>query len=77
MVVINFKMFTRITDAPKLSEAEETDIDLYKCHSVPIATKARYNHNNEMRLIKQPWWKKLGDEYQDNKQDDDWNWKIF
>ena len=40
-------------------------------HSVPIATKARYNHNEELRLLRQPWWKKLGDEYQDSRYEED------
>ena len=65
------------TGAPKLKDATEADVDLYKHRSVPIATKARYNHNQEMRILRQPWWKKLGDEYQDNKLEEELDWKIF
>ena len=66
-----------IVDAPSLTEATEDDIATYTCHSVPIATKARYNHNQEIRLLRQPWWRKLGDEYQDEKLDEELDWKVF
>ena len=64
-------------DAPSLKDATEEDIATYTCHSVPIATKARYNHNQELRLQRQPWWHKLGDEYQDQKLDEELDWKVF
>ena len=67
------------TDAPKLSElTSEKDIEAFVCHSVPIATKAAANHKEELRLLHQPWWKKLGDEYQDEKyQEEVEDWRIF
>ena len=64
-------------DTPSLKDANEEDIATYTCHSVPIATKARYNHNQELRLLRQPWWRKLGDEYQDQKLDEELDWKVF
>ena len=60
-----------------LNTVTDDDIATYTCHSVPIATKARYNHNQELRLLRQPWWKKLGDEYQDEKLDEELDWKQF
>ncbi len=65
------------TDAPNLKDASESDISTFTCHSVPIATKARYNHNQELRLLRQPWWRKLGDEYQDTKLDEELDSKLF
>jgi len=57
-------------DAPKLSELKLEQVDSFVCRSVPVATKARENHNNELRLLKQPWWRKLSDEYQDSVYED-------
>ena len=60
-----------ILDGPGLKEATEDHIATYTCYSIPIATKACYNHNQELRLLWQPWWRKLGDEYQDEKLDEE------
>lgn len=51
-----------ISDAPKLSELHEEDIDKFVSWSVPVATKAQGNHTNELRRLNQPWWRKLDDE---------------
>ncbi|KAK2150495.1 hypothetical protein LSH36_403g03081 [Paralvinella palmiformis] len=67
-----------LLEAPKLSEATEADVEDFTSHSVPIATKARYNHAQEMRLLRQPWWRKLGDEYQDKLyEEESESWKMF
>lgn len=51
---------------------------MFVSHSVPVATKARHDHNEELRLLRQPWWKKLGDEYQDNKIAEELEeWRVF
>ncbi|XP_074652826.1 IQ calmodulin-binding motif-containing protein 1-like [Tubulanus polymorphus] len=52
-----------LLNAPKLDEATEKDLELYVCRSVPIANRAQMLHNNEMKRLKQPWWRKLGDEF--------------
>ena len=76
------------TDAPRLSDVsiDGDDFDSllksFICDSVPAATKARRDHTSELRLLQQPWWRKLGDEYQDNKysldnDQDDGSWKVF
>lgn len=57
--------------APKLDHLDPKEIEKYISHSVPITTKARENHNNEIRLLNQPWWRKLGDEFQDSMYEDD------
>ncbi|KAF6020782.1 IQCB1 [Bugula neritina] len=59
-----------LLNAPKLSELKLEQVDSFVCRSVPVATKARENHNNELRLLKQPWWRKLSDEYQDSVYED-------
>ncbi len=67
-----------ISAAPKLSEVTEKDIESFTSHSVPISTKARADHIEELRLLKQPWWRKLGDEYQDRKLEEETApWKVF
>ena len=66
------------TDAPKVKDVDEDQLQDFVSHIVPIATKARHNHNEELRLLKQPWWKKLGDEYQDKKiEEEKEDWKVF
>ena len=65
-------------DSAPLAEANNVDLADFTCHSVPIATKARHNHTEELRLLRQPWWKKLGDEYQDAKYEEEQaEWKVF
>lgn len=39
---------------------------MYSSRSVPVATKARVNHMETLRNLQLPWWKKLGDEFQDS-----------
>lgn len=39
---------------------------MYSSRSVPVATKARVNHMEALRNLQLPWWKKLGDEFQDS-----------
>ena len=65
------------TGCPKISEVTEKDVESYSSYSVPVTTRAKYNHAQELRLLQQPWWKKLGDEYQDEKMDEELNWKVF
>jgi len=80
------------SDAPRLSdlnvEDDREDFDgllkSFACDSVPVASKARRDHLSELRLLDQPWWRKLGDQYQDSKysvddndDDDDNSWKVF
>lgn len=52
--------------APDLSKATQKDVDMYSSRSVPVATKARVNHMETLRNLQLPWWKKLGDEFQDS-----------
>jgi len=75
-------------DAPRLSDisvdGEDFDILLksFMSHSMPVVSKARLDHASELRLLDQPWWRKLGDEYQDSKysvedDEDGDSWKVF
>lgn len=59
------------TDAPKLTTLRLEDIEKFTSRSVPVATKARENHNCEIRLLNQPWWRKLGNEHQDSQYEDE------
>jgi len=79
------------SDAPRLNDLsvnDEEDFDTllksFVCHSMPVASKARRDHVSELRLLDQPWWRKLADEYHDSKyilyddnDDDDTSWKVF
>lgn len=78
-----------LLNAPQLSDISvdsEDYVDLLKSftsRSVPVASKARLDHLSELGLLDQPWWRKLGSEYQDSKytvddyEDDDHSWKVF
>ena len=82
-----------MADAPQLSDTVSADneadfisqVESFTSHSVPVASKARLDHLSELRLLDQPWWRKLGDEYHDSKytlddtrqHDDDHSWKVF
>ncbi|KAJ8306892.1 hypothetical protein KUTeg_014976 [Tegillarca granosa] len=57
--------------APTLKDATEKDAEMYSSRSLPVATKARVNHMEQLKLMKQPWWKKLTDEYQDQEYEDE------
>ena len=57
--------------APKLGAVGDDSCQNYVSYSVPVATRARDHHNTEIRLLNQPWWRKLGDEFQDSKYEDE------
>ena len=52
--------------APGLESVTQKDVEMYSSRSVPVATKARVNHMETLRNLQLPWWKKLGDEFQDS-----------
>ncbi|KAH3699932.1 IQ calmodulin-binding motif-containing protein 1-like [Dreissena polymorpha] len=52
--------------APPLDKVTQKDVEMYSTRSVPVATKARVNHMETLRNLQLPWWKKLGDEFQDS-----------
>ncbi|XP_052803599.1 IQ calmodulin-binding motif-containing protein 1-like [Mya arenaria] len=51
--------------APPLDKVTQKDVEMYSTRSVPVATKARVNHMETLRNLQLPWWKKLGDEFQE------------
>ena len=63
--------FTVFTVAPSLKDVTDKDIEMFTSRSVPVATKARLNHTEELKLLRQPWWKKLTDEIQDQEYDEE------
>jgi len=52
--------------APELDKVTQKDVEMYSTRSVPVATKARVNHMETLRNLQLPWWKKLGDEFQES-----------
>ncbi|XP_071155424.1 IQ calmodulin-binding motif-containing protein 1-like isoform X1 [Mytilus edulis] len=57
--------------APPLNSVTDKDVEMYSSNLLPVATKAKNNHIEQLRLLRQPWWKKLCDEYQDQEYVDD------
>ncbi|XP_052092733.1 IQ calmodulin-binding motif-containing protein 1-like [Mytilus californianus] len=57
--------------APPLNSVTDKDVEMYSSSLLPVATKAKTNHIEQLRLLRQPWWKKLCDEYQDQEYVDD------
>ncbi|XP_029112718.1 IQ calmodulin-binding motif-containing protein 1 [Scleropages formosus] len=54
-----------LTNAPPLKDVAEVDSDLYLSRSGPVAYRARQSHNALLNASRYPWWKRLGDEFQD------------
>jgi len=54
-----------LTVAPPLDKISQQDVEMYSSRSVPVATKARVNHMETLRTLQLPWWRKLGDEFQE------------
>lgn len=48
--------------APKLQEVTPDVLDGFTSRSAPVIARAQQCHNEEMRRLKLPWWKKLWDE---------------
>lgn len=57
--------------APPLKDARGKDIEMYSSNLLPIATKARTDHIETLRLLRQPWWKKLRDDLQDQEYEEE------
>lgn len=51
--------------APPLNSVTDKDVEMYSSNLLAVATKAKADHIEHLRLLRQPWWKKLTDEYQD------------
>uniref|UniRef100_A0A8C5WH31 IQ calmodulin-binding motif-containing protein 1 n=1 Tax=Leptobrachium leishanense TaxID=445787 RepID=A0A8C5WH31_9ANUR len=49
--------------APSLREATEKDLDTFTSRSVPVALKAKQCHGTMLKRSRWPWWKKLSDEF--------------
>lgn len=47
---------------PKLHEVTPDVLDGFMSRSAPVIARAQQSHNEEMRQIKLPWWRKLWDE---------------
>ncbi|KAK3591386.1 hypothetical protein CHS0354_005304 [Potamilus streckersoni] len=63
--------------APDLSHVTEKDVEMFSSRSVPVATKARVNHMEQLRIMKLPWYRKLGDEYQDTMIEEEEDFRLF
>nr|XP_002740629.1 PREDICTED: IQ calmodulin-binding motif-containing protein 1-like [Saccoglossus kowalevskii] len=68
------------TNSPKVKDATERDLFMYMSRSLPIATKAKENHNATVKRLQQPWWKKLDEhDLPDNEifQEEEYDFKVF
>ena len=50
--------------SPKLHEVTPDMLDSFTSRSAPVIARAQQCHNEKMRRLKLPWWKKLWDEDQ-------------
>ncbi|KFU88437.1 IQ calmodulin-binding motif-containing protein 1, partial [Chaetura pelagica] len=55
-----------LMNAPGLAETTEKDLDVFMSRSIPVATKARQSHNTRLKHTHWPWWKKLGEEFEED-----------
>lgn len=56
--------------APKLHQVSPDSLDAFTSRSAPVITRAQQCHNEDMRRLKLPWWKKLWDEDDAERNDD-------
>ena len=56
------KRKTCFSAPPKLHEVTPDVLDGFMSRSAPVIARAQQSHNEEMRQIKLPWWRKLWDE---------------
>ena len=45
--------------APSLPELSDSDVKMYSSTSLPIATAAKQQHQQQMKKLNLPWWKTL------------------
>ncbi|OXB65586.1 hypothetical protein ASZ78_015046 [Callipepla squamata] len=55
-----------LMNAPRLAEITEKDLAVFMSRSVPVATRARESHSAMLKHARWPWWKKLGDEFEED-----------
>uniref|UniRef100_F1SQ17 IQ calmodulin-binding motif-containing protein 1 n=1 Tax=Sus scrofa TaxID=9823 RepID=F1SQ17_PIG len=55
----------QLLKAPSLKEAEGKEPELFVSRSRPVAAKAKQAHLTTLKHIQAPWWKKLGEEAED------------
>lgn len=55
----------QLMKAPNLKEADDKEPELFLSRSRPVATKAKQAHLTTLKHIQAPWWKKLGEEAED------------
>ncbi|XP_008046411.1 IQ calmodulin-binding motif-containing protein 1 [Carlito syrichta] len=57
----------QLMKAPSLKEAKRKEPELFLSRSRPVAAKAKQAHLTTLKHIQAPWWKKLGEERDDPK----------
>ncbi|NXC44197.1 IQCB1 protein, partial [Penelope pileata] len=55
-----------LMNAPQLAETTEKDLAVFMSRSIPVATRAKESHNAMLKYARWPWWKKLGDEFEED-----------
>ena len=48
--------------APPLNSITQKDVEMFSSRSLPIATKAKQQHNETLAKLQRPWWKQKWDE---------------
>ncbi|XP_065607184.1 IQ calmodulin-binding motif-containing protein 1 [Cyrtonyx montezumae] len=55
-----------LMNAPQLAEITEKDLAVFMSRSVPVAIRAKESHSAMLKHARWPWWKKLGDEFEED-----------
>ncbi|XP_025084498.1 IQ calmodulin-binding motif-containing protein 1-like [Pomacea canaliculata] len=48
--------------APPLKDVTQKDVEMFSSRSLPVATKAKAQHNVSLQRLQRPWWRQLWDE---------------
>lgn len=48
--------------APPLKDVTQKDVEMFSSRSLPVATKAKAQHNVSLQRLQRPWWRQLLDE---------------
>nr|XP_002131862.1 IQ calmodulin-binding motif-containing protein 1 [Ciona intestinalis] len=67
MMMIRIKMDEDVlSDLPPLNEATEESVDLLACKSSIVQAAAEIEHHKQLRVNREPWWKRLNDDNTDD-----------
>lgn len=48
--------------APPLNSISQKDVEMFSSRSLPVATKAKVQHNAILQKLQRPWWRQQWEE---------------